>query len=257
MSGDAGARVSAAPAPGAEATEGQEHDGGAPVPRLVLASASPSRARILEAAGLPFTVVVSDVDEDAIAAEYPLASPAETAQLLARAKSEDVAGHPEASGALVIGCDSVFELDGVAYGKPWEPEVALERWRGQSGRTGHLHTGHWVVDNRDIASRDVAETGALSGTDGGAPLARPATGALSSAAVSFADVDEEEIAAYVATGEPLQCAGAFTIDGRGAAFVTAVEGDPNAVIGLSVSKLRSLLAEFGVSLAALWETGRA
>ncbi|VXB07773.1 Nucleoside triphosphate pyrophosphatase [Citricoccus sp. K5] len=244
MSGDAGPEVSAAQMPEPEATESQDHDGGAPVPRLVLASASPARARILESAGLPFTVVVSDVDEDAIAAEHPLASPAETAQLLARAKSEDVAGHPEASGALVIGCDSVFELDGVAYGKPWEPEVALERWRMQSGRTGQLHTGHWVVDNRDLASRD-----------GGAPLARPATGALSSAVVRFADVDEEEIAAYVATGEPLQCAGAFTIDGRGAAFVSAVEGDPNAVIGMSVSTLRSLLAEFGVSLASLWEVG--
>ncbi len=244
MSGDAGSQVSAAQMPEPEATESQDHDGGAPVPRLVLASASPARARILEAAGLPFTVVVSDVDEDAIAAEHPLASPAETAQLLARAKAEDVAGHPEASGALVIGCDSVFELDGVAYGKPWEPEVALERWRMQSGRTGQLHTGHWVVDNRDLASRD-----------GSAPLARPATGALSSAVVRFADVDEEEIAAYVATGEPLQCAGAFTIDGRGAAFVSAVEGDPNAVIGLSVSTLRGLLAEFGVSLASLWEAG--
>ncbi|NUL43950.1 septum formation inhibitor Maf [Cellulosimicrobium funkei] len=218
----------------------------APVPRLVLASASPARARILESAGLPFTVMVSDVDEDAIAAAHPLASPAETAQLLARAKSEDVAGHPEAAGALVIGCDSVFELDGVAYGKPWEPGVAMERWRAQSGRTGELHTGHWVVDNRDITGRE-----------DGAPLARPASGALSSAVVRFADVSEEEIAAYVATGEPLQCAGAFTIDGRGAAFVAAVEGDPNAVIGLSVSTLRSLMAEFGVSLAALWEAGSA
>ncbi|MFC4430725.1 nucleoside triphosphate pyrophosphatase [Citricoccus alkalitolerans] len=230
------------------------------MPRLVLASASPSRARILEAAGLPFTVVVSDVDEDAIAAAHPLASPAETAQLLARAKAEDVAGHPEASGALVIGCDSVFELDGVAYGKPWEPEVAMERWRAQSGRTGELHTGHWVVDNRDVGTGADAQPGrsaevaAVSEPDDGAPLARPATGALSSAAVTFAEVDEEEITAYVATGEPLQCAGAFTIDGRGAAFVTVVEGDPNAVIGLSVSSLRSLLAEFEVSLASLWES---
>ncbi|REE02444.1 Maf family nucleotide pyrophosphatase [Citricoccus nitrophenolicus] len=244
MSGQTDAGANALPA--TEQTEQQAHDGGTPVPRLVLASASPARARILEAAGLPFAVVVSDVDEDAIAAAHPLASPAETAQLLARAKSEDVAGHPKASGALVIGCDSVFELDGVAYGKPWEPEVAIERWRAQSGRTGELHTGHWVVDNRDITSRD-----------DGAPLARPATGALSSAMVRFADVDEEEIAAYVATGEPLQCAGAFTIDGRGAAFVTAVEGDPNAVIGLSVSTLRSLLTEFGVSLASLWEARNA
>ncbi|MGM7669358.1 Maf family protein [Microbacterium sp. A93] len=225
-------------------SEQVEHDDGAPgpaVPRLVLASASPARARILEAAGLPFTVLVSDVDEDALAAAHPLAGPAETAQLLARAKAEDVAVHADAAGALVVGCDSVFEVDGVAYGKPWEPEVALERWRMQSGRTGELHTGHWVVDTR-------------SGSTSGAPASRPAVGALASASVTFAEVDEASAAAYVATGEPLQCAGAFTIDGRGAAFVTAVHGDPNAVIGLSVSTLRVLLADLGVSLTSLWGT---
>lgn len=205
------------------------------LPRFVLASASPARARILEAAGIPFTVLVSAVDEDAIAAAHPLAGPAETAQLLARAKAEDVALHPEAAGALVVGCDSVFELDGVAYGKPWEPEVALERWRMQSGRTGLLHTGHWAVDTR-----------------GGAAAPAPAVGAVASASVTFAQVEEAEAAAYVATGEPLQCAGAFTIDGRGAAFITAVQGDPNAVIGLSVSTLRGLFADLGVPLSGYW-----
>lgn len=218
----------------------EEHDGGASgssAPRLVLASASPARARVLEAAGVPFTVLVSEVDEDAIAAASPLAGPAETAELLARAKAEDVAVHAEAAGALVLGCDSVFELDGVAYGKPWEPEVALERWRMQSGRTGQLHTGHWLVDTR-----------------GGSAISRPAVGALSSASVTFSEVEEAEVAAYVASGEPLQCAGAFTIDGRGAAFVTAVHGDPNAVIGLSVSTLRGLMADLGVSLTALWRS---
>lgn len=216
------------------------HDGGASgsaAPRLVLASASPARARVLEAAGVPFSVLVSDVDEDAVAAASPLAGPAETAELLARAKAEDVAVHAEAAGALVLGCDSVFELDGVAYGKPWEPEVALERWRMQSGRTGQLHTGHWLVDTR-----------------GGAAISRPAVGALATASVTFAEVEEAEVAAYVASGEPLQCAGAFTIDGRGAAFVTAVHGDPNAVIGLSVSTLRGLLADLGVSLTDLWRS---
>lgn len=215
------------------------------VARLLLASASPARARILEAAGLPFTVLVSDVDEDAVTAAHPLAGPAQTAQLLARAKAEDVASRPEAAGALVVGCDSVFELDGVAYGKPWEPEVALERWRLQSGRTGQLHTGHWVVDRR--------ETPAVSDPAGQGPSA-PAAGALATASVTFAEVSEAEAAAYVATGEPLQCAGAFTVDGRGAAFVTAVDGDPNAVIGLSVSTLRGLLADLGVSLTSLWGT---
>ena len=213
-----------------------------PAPGLVLASASPARARILTAAGLAFTVLVSDVDEDAIAAEHPLAGPAETAQLLARAKAEAVAARPEAAGAIVVGCDSVFELDGVAYGKPWEPEVARQRWRLQSGRTGQLHTGHWVVDTRGEAGAGPAAI----------PGAGPAAGALATASVTFAAVSEADVAAYVATGEPLQCAGAFTIDGRGAAFVEAVGGDPNAVIGLSVSTLRTLLADLGVSLASLW-----
>lgn len=200
-------------------------------PRLILASASPARARILQAAGIPFTVLVSDVDEDAVSARHPEATPVETALLLAQAKARDVAARPEAADALVVGCDSVFELDGVPYGKPWEPEVAVERWLLQSGRSGDLHTGHWVVDTR----RSDAQAGSAS-----------------SATVSFATVDEPQIRAYVATQEPLQCAGAFTIDGRGAAFVESVQGDPNAVIGLSVSALRSALRELGVDLTTFW-----
>lgn len=200
-------------------------------PRLILASASPARARILQAAGIPFTVLVSDVDEDAVSARHPEATPVETALLLAQAKARDVAARPEAADALVVGCDSVFELDGVPYGKPWEPEVAVERWLLQSGRSGDLHTGHWVVDTR----RSDAQAGSTS-----------------SATVSFAAVDEPQIRAYVATQEPLQCAGAFTIDGRGAAFVESVQGDPNAVIGLSVSALRSALRELGVDLTTFW-----
>lgn len=200
-------------------------------PRLILASASPARARILQAAGIPFTVLVSDVDEDAVSARHPEATPVETALLLAQAKARDVAARPEAADALVVGCDSVFELDGVPYGKPWEPEVAVARWLLQSGRSGDLHTGHWVVDTR----RSDAQAGSTS-----------------SATVSFAAVDEPQIRAYVATQEPLQCAGAFTIDGRGAAFVESVQGDPNAVIGLSVSALRSALRELGVDLTAFW-----
>lgn len=200
-------------------------------PRLILASASPARARILQAAGIPFTVLVSGVDEDAVSARHPEATPVETALLLAQAKARDVAARPEAADALVVGCDSVFELDGVPYGKPWEPEVAVARWLLQSGRSGDLHTGHWVVDTR----RSDAQAGSTS-----------------SATVSFAAVDEPQIRAYVATQEPLQCAGAFTIDGRGAAFVESVQGDPNAVIGLSVSALRSALRELGVDLTTFW-----
>lgn len=203
-------------------------------PRLILASASPARAGILQAAGIPFTVLVSDVDEDAVSARHPEATPAETALLLAQAKARDVAARPEAAEALVVGCDSVFELDGVPYGKPWEPEIAVERWLMQSGRSGDLHTGHWVVDTLSGGSQ---------------------AGGISSATVTFATVDESQIRAYVATQEPLQCAGAFTIDGRGAAFIESVQGDPNAVIGLSVSALRSVLGQLGVDLTAYWGFG--
>ncbi|HRO92544.1 MULTISPECIES: Maf family nucleotide pyrophosphatase [Micrococcaceae] len=217
----------------------------AAAPRLVLASASPARARILEAARIGFTVVVSEVDEDAVTEAHPLAGPAELALLLAHAKAEDVATRPEAAGALVLGCDSVFELDGTAYGKPYEQGVARDRWRLQSGRTGQLHTGHSLIDTSHHA------TAGLRGPDAGSA---PSATALATASVTFADVTEAEIAAYVGSGEPLQCAGAFTIDGRGAAFVSAVHGDPNAVIGVSVSTLRGLLHQLGWSITDLWDS---
>ncbi|QCU78601.1 septum formation inhibitor Maf [Citricoccus sp. SGAir0253] len=237
--------------------------GGRPAPRLVLASASPARARILEAAGIGFTVMVSEVDEDAVAEAHPTAGPAEIALLLAHAKAEEVAARPEAAGALVLGCDSVFELDGTAYGKPWEPAVAAERWRRQSGRTGQLHTGHSLIDAghhgtvRGTGPAGVGTTGArTAGAGAGGPRpdggGAPSATALSTASVTFAEVTDAEIAAYVGSGEPLQCAGAFTIDGRGAAFVTAVHGDPNAVIGLSVATLRGLLHQLGWSVTDLW-----
>jgi len=222
--------------------------GGRPAPRLVLASASPARARILEAAGIGFTVMVSEVDEDAVAEAHPTAGPAEIALLLAHAKAEEVAARPEAAGALVLGCDSVFELDGTAYGKPWEPAVAAERWRRQSGRTGQLHTGHSLID---ASHHGTVGTGRTPGSDAGNA---PSATALSSASVTFADVTEAEIAAYVGSREPLHCAGAFTIDGRGAAFVSAVHGDPNAVIGLSVSTLRDLLRQLGWAVTDLWDS---
>jgi len=230
-------------------------------PRLVLASASPARARILEAAGIGFTVLVSEVDEDAVTEAHPLAGPAELALLLAHAKAEDVATRPEAARALVLGCDSVFELDGTAYGKPYEPGVAKERWRLQSGRTGQLHTGHSLIDTSHHATAGIRGTGAVgaagsgTGTSPGPDAGNaPSATALATASVTFADVTEAEIAAYVGSGEPLQCAGAFTIDGRGAAFVSTVHGDPNAVIGVSVSTLRSLLHQLGWSITDLWDS---
>lgn len=213
------------------------------LPLLVLASQSPGRARILADAGIGFEAIVSEVDEDAAVAEATERlggelDPPSMALLLARTKAEAVAGLDAADGAVVLGCDSVFELDGVPYGKPYTPEVATERWQGMRGRTGILHTGHWLVDNRSTEEDD-------GGT--GATL-----GAVSSASVTFEDVSDAEIEAYVATGEPLPCAGGFTIDGRGSAFITSVEGDPHAVVGLSVSTLRTLLASAGLSIMDVW-----
>ncbi|AIY03673.1 septum formation protein [Arthrobacter sp. PAMC 25486] len=202
---------------------------------LILASASPSRAKLLTDAGITHTVKVSDADEDALTAAAGPISPAETALLLARAKAESVAAGE--SGTLVIGCDSVFELDGVPYGKPWEPAVARERWQLMRGRSGVLHTGHWLIST------------AISTLDGGSPLGH---GEVTSARVTFEDVSDAEIDAYVATGEPLQVAGAFTIDGLAGAFITGVEGDPHTVVGLSISTLRRLLAEHGVAITDLW-----
>ena len=204
---------------------------------LILASASPARTKLLANAGIAHRVLVSDVDEDAVTARYGLTDPHDTALLLARAKAEAVASLPESEGALVLGCDSVFEFQGEAHGKPWEPDVARERIRRMSGNVGVLHTGHWLVD-----CRDTDEDGS------GATL-----GAVSSAEVHFAKLLDEEIEAYIATGEPLEVAGSFTIDSLGGAFIEKVVGDPHAVVGLSVSTLRHLLASAGVGVTSLWK----
>ncbi|GGI84843.1 Maf family protein [Pseudarthrobacter scleromae] len=210
--------------------------------RLILASQSPARTKLLAEAGIRHSILVSDVDEDAVQARYGVTDPHDTALLLARAKAEAVAALPEAEGALVLGCDSVFEFDGEAHGKPYTAEIARERMLRMSGNTGVLHTGHWLVDCRDTHSDDDGE-----GTGTGATL-----GTVASAEVAFLEMDPAEIDAYIATGEPLHCAGSFTIDGLGGAFIRKVDGDPHAVVGLSVSTLRSLLAAANVRITDLW-----
>jgi len=215
---------------------------------LVLGSASPGRAEILTRARVPFRVQVSHVDEDAVGAEHPGASPARLAGLLAEAKGRDVAARVARAGVttptLVLGCDSVFEFEGRAYGKPHEPQIALERWRAQAGRSGTLHSGHWL----GLLMPD--------GGDAGEGTAPAATAGVVSAQVRFAPAGEDVLAAYVATGEPLHCAGAFTIDGAGAALIEGVDGDPNAVIGLSVSWLRAACEGLGVGFTSLWESSK-
>ncbi|KRF39260.1 nucleoside triphosphate pyrophosphatase [Terrabacter sp. Soil810] len=200
-----------------------------PTVQLVLASASPARRSTLRAAGIEPVVVVSEVDEDLTVAEaterYGPLEPADIALLLARAKAEDVAARVDA-GVVVLGCDSVLELDGEVHGKPGDAAEAVARWRRMRGRSGVLHTGHWLIDER--------------GSGG------PTLGATASTTVHFAKLSDEEIEAYVTTGEPLTVAGAFTIDGLGGAFVTSVEGDHHNVVGLSLPLLRDLLADAGI-----------
>lgn len=214
--------------------------------RLILASASPARTKLLTDAGIGHTVLVSDVDEPAVQARYGVTDPHDTALLLARAKAEAVAVLPEAEGALVLGCDSVFEFDGEAHGKPYTADVARERMARMSGSRGVLHTGHWLVDNRTTAADGAPEPSGSGAT----------VGAVASAEVHFMEMAPAEIDAYIATGEPLLCAGSFTIDGLGGAFIRKVDGDPHAVVGLSISTLRGLLAQADVAITSLWAQGR-
>ncbi|MFE5873312.1 Maf family protein [Streptomyces roseifaciens] len=200
-----------------------------PQRRLVLASQSPARLGLLKAAGLRPEVIVSGVDEDALTAP----NPAELARVLAEAKADAVAARPEAAGALVIGCDSVLELDGQALGKPDDAEDATARWKSMRGRSGILRTGHCIIDT--ATGRRVSAT--------------------ASTTVRFGEPSDAEIAAYVATREPLYVAGAFTLDGRSAPFIEGIDGDHGNVIGLSLPLLRKLLAELGMSITELWAAG--
>jgi septum formation protein len=215
---------------------------------LVLASTSPARLATLRAAGIEPERIASHVDEDAVGRALPAGDPAtRTARLvqaLARAKARAVLADDGArrtvSGrrmrdidGLVLGGDSLFELDGAALGKPHTPEVARERIRRMRGCTGALHSGHWLIAWR--GGRIVAEVGAVDRAE-----------------VTFGDISDAEIDAYVATGEPLEVAGSFTVDGLGQAFITAVSGAPSCVIGLSVPVVRRLAGELGVAWPRLW-----
>jgi len=199
------------------------------VTRLVLASASPARLATLRSAGIEPSVVVSGVDEEQVTG----LAPAALAQRLAELKCAAVA-EQQTEGVLVLGCDSVLDLDGAALGKPGDADEAAARWQAMRGRTGTLHTGHCL--------RDTASGGEATATG--------------STVVHFADVSDAEIAAYVESGEPLHVAGAFTIDGLGGAFVTGIEGDHHNVVGLSLPLLRDLVAELGHSWTDLWAKRR-
>lgn len=209
--------------------------------QVCLASTSPARLMLLRQAGIEPLTLAPDVDEEAVIAQVEAGEGRrldadEHVLLLARRKAEDVAARVAADGfdGIVIGGDSMFEIDGEILGKPYTPEAATRRWRQMRGRTGMLHSGHSVIR-----------------VAGG--IASAEAHAVAAASVSFtADVTDAEIDAYVASGEPLHVAGAFTIDSLGGPFIERVEGDPSTVVGMSLSTVRRLAGELGVVWTDLW-----
>ncbi|MCE4267129.1 Maf family protein [Rhodococcus globerulus] len=207
--------------------------------QLVLASASPARLAVLRAAGVLPVVRVSGVDEDKIAGELgPDAAPQKVVTVLAEAKAAEIVPGLAADGltdVVVVGCDSMLLIDGELHGKPGSVEVARRRWAAMAGRSATLLTGHCVM--RVIEGQIVRVASDHSAT-----------------VVHFANPSTEDLEAYLATGEPLQVAGAFTLDSLGGWFVEKIEGDPSSVIGIGLPLVRTLLERVGVSVSDLWRT---
>ena len=203
--------------------------------QVVLASASPARLSVLKAAGVTPHVVVSGVDEDAIAAALPDPAPEHVVVALAEAKAAAVLASVSFPDCVVIGCDSMLHHNGELLGKPHTPEVARKRWAAMAGTTGDLLTGHAVL-RVENGRRTASATGTQSTT------------------VRFGTPTDAELDAYIATQEPLKVAGAFTLDGLGGWFVEGIDGDPSSVIGISLPLTRRLLAEVGVTVDQLWST---
>ena len=194
-------------------------------PRFVLASASPARLKLLQMVGIEPLVCVSDFDEEQIQIEEA----AELVQTLAKCKAETVA--TQFDDALVLGCDSVLTVNHHIYGKPESPQVALARWRGMRGRMGKIFTGHALVDLKQ--QRQIIRCGITN--------------------VYFADISDSAIAAYIATGEPLKCAGGFALEGKGGMFVEKIEGCHSNVIGLSLPLLNQMLKNLGYNITNFWQ----
>ncbi len=197
------------------------------VPTFVLASASPARKRLLQTAGIEPVVRQSDFDESQI----QLSEPAALVETLALHKAQTVAS--QFSDALVLGCDSVLSVRGEIHGKPADPEEAIARWQLMRGTVGELYTGHALIDLSQ--DKTIVRCGITR--------------------VYFADVSDRVIAAYVATGEPLKCAGCFALEGRGGLFVEKLEGCHSNVIGLSLPLLRQMLDELGYDVTDFWQSG--
>ena len=198
--------------------------------RLILASQSPARLSVLRSAGVEPVVRVSGVDEDALIASLDNPTPEETVVVLSAAKAEAIEHDDD---CVVIGCDSMLLFEGELVGKPGTPEVALDRWRRVAGKSGVLITGHTVL--RVVAGEITGRASAAESTT-----------------VRFGTPSDEELEAYIATGEPLHVAGGFTIDGLGGWFVDGIEGDHTSVIGISLPLTRRLLGQVGVPVSTLW-----
>lgn len=195
--------------------------------RLVLASQSPSRRMLLEQGGVDPVLHPAHIDEDAVIASMSGADPADVVVALARAKAEAVAA--EYPSDVVIGCDSMLLLDGELLGKPHTVEATIDRWRAQRGRTAHLLTGHAVTYRGEWLQHTVRT------------------------AITFGDVSDTDIEAYARSGQPLECAGAFTLEALGSWFIDSIDGDPTSVIGLSMPFLRRALYHFGLDASAFWD----
>ncbi len=195
--------------------------------KLLLASTSPARKKLLTEAGIAFETMSPGVDEEALVEQLAPQSAEELTLLLARAKAEAVLGKTDLP--LILGCDSALEFDGEIYGKPLLAEVAEERWRLMRGRSGNLLSGHHLIDSAGRSASICAST-----------------------KVHFANLSDSEIEKYVATGEPLNVAGAFTIDSIGGSYVERIEGDYHTVVGLSLVALRKLMAELGHNYQDFW-----
>jgi septum formation protein len=192
------------------------------MPKIILASQSSSRRRLLESAGLKPTIIVSNVDEET--EFFNAMTPADMVIALAVTKAHTVREQIDYP-ALIIGCDSTFDVDGVSFGKPGTPEVARERAKKISGRSGLLHTGHCIIDTaqgREIADRVTTK-------------------------VTFSELTDQEIEDYIASEEPLHVAGGFTLDGFGSPFIPIIEGDYTNVVGISMPFLRSAMSQLGYS----------
>lgn len=210
--------------------------------QLILASASPARLATLISAGITPIVRVSHVNEEAIENSMSASTPSEIAQALAQAKCEKViqelAGNNELTPeTIVIGCDSIFELNGKSYGKPQSATEAKARWQEMMNKTGTLHTGHYISFTNEQSQQKTAA-------------------ATASTHVHMGELTNVEMEAYLKSGEPFAVAGGFTLDGLGGAFVQGVTGDPSNVVGISLPTVRNLLTQLGITWTDLWNQAR-